>query len=66
MAKMLYANNQKPNDISWGLLIIGLFGGLVFFLSGMEKMSEGMKQSAGNKMRNILSALTKNRIMGFS
>ena len=53
-----------PTPISWGILIIGLFGGLAFFLYGMEKMSEGMKKSAGNKMRSILSALTNNRIIG--
>jgi phosphate:Na+ symporter len=53
-----------PQAISWGFLIIGLFGGLALFLYGMEKMSEGMKKSAGNKMRSILSALTNNRIIG--
>ena len=44
-------------------LIIGLVGGLALFLYGMEKMSEGMKKSAGNKMRSILAALTKNRVV---
>ena len=55
---------EGPSSISWGFLIIGLFGGLAFFLYGMEKMSEGMKKSAGNKMRSILGALTKNRVIG--
>lgn len=45
---------------------MGLLGGLVLFLYGMEKMSEGLKKSAGNGMRNILSALTTNRILGLS
>jgi len=54
----------NPAPISWGFLIIGLFGGLAFFLYGMEKMSEGMKKAAGNKMRSILSALTNNRVIG--
>ncbi|MBW1865882.1 MAG: Na/Pi symporter, partial [Deltaproteobacteria bacterium] len=45
-------------------MIIGLCGGLALFLYGMEQMSEGMKKSAGNKMRSILSALTNNRIIG--
>ena len=48
-------------DISWGYLIMGLFGGLAFFLFGMEMMSEGMKKTAGNQMRSILAALTQNR-----
>jgi len=56
------ANGRQT--ISWGFLAIGLFGGLALFLYGMEKMSEGMKKSAGNKMRSILSALTNNRIIG--
>ena len=45
---------------------MGLLGGLVLFLYGMEKMSEGLKKSAGNGMRNILAALTNNRIIGMA
>ncbi|MGD9222913.1 MAG: hypothetical protein PVH22_06695, partial [Desulfobacteraceae bacterium] len=47
----LYAGDSAVDDISWGFLLIGLLGGLSFFLYGMEKMSEGMKKSAGNQMR---------------
>ena len=61
---ILVTGSTKSDGISWGFLIIGLFGGLAFFLYGMEKMSEGMKKSAGNKMRSILGALTKNRVIG--
>jgi phosphate:Na+ symporter len=63
-APALYSAGPTISDISWGYLIIGLFGGLAFFLYGMEKMSEGLKKSAGNQMRNILAALTRNRIIG--
>lgn len=49
--------------ISWTKLTITLFGGLMLFLYGMEMMSDGMKKTAGNKMRNILAALTRNRIV---
>ena len=45
---------------------MGLLGGLVLFLYGMEKMSEGLKKSAGKGMRKILSALTNNRIIGLA
>ncbi len=45
------------------MLIIGLLGGLGLFLLGMEMMSEGMKKSAGDKMRTILGSLTSNRIV---
>lgn len=59
----LYAGESSSSGISWGFLIIGLFGGLALFLYGMEKMSEGMKKSSGQKMRSILSTLTKNRVI---
>ncbi len=60
-ASGLCAGGENSGDISWRLLVIGLFGGLALFLYGMEKMSEGMKKSAGNRMRTILAALTRNR-----
>lgn len=41
-----------------------LVGSLALFLYGMKIMSEGLQKLAGNKLRNILSAMTKNRIMG--
>ena len=62
-ANILFAGGGGRDEISWGYVFIGLFGGLAFFLFGMEMMSEGMKKSAGNKMRAILGALTKNRII---
>jgi phosphate:Na+ symporter len=46
------------------MLIIGLFGGLGLFLFGMHTMSEGMQQSAGERMRSILGNVTRNRIVG--
>jgi phosphate:Na+ symporter len=67
IASLFFANTLfaggSPVEISWGFLIIGLFGGLAIFIFGMEMMSEGMKKSAGNKMRAILGALTKNRVI---
>lgn len=44
-------------------LITGLLGGLALFLFGMEMMSEGMKKTAGGKLRTILSTLTNNRFV---
>lgn len=57
----LFAGQENPSAISWKFLIIGMLGGLALFLYGMGKMSDGMKKAAGNKMRSILSALTRNR-----
>jgi len=53
--------SQETAIISWGYLVMGLFGGLAFFLYGMEMMSDGMKKTAGSQMRSILAALTSNR-----
>ena len=44
-------------------LLIGLLGGLGFFLLGMKFSEEGLKHAAGEKMKRFLSTLTANRIM---
>lgn len=46
------------------LLLMGMAGGLALFLFGISLMSEGLKKTAGDKMRSILSQLTNNRIIG--
>lgn len=60
------ARESLSSDIPWSMLVVGLFGGLALFLYGMGKMSNGMKKTAGNRMRSILAALTKNRIMALT
>ena len=57
------ASSIDNKDISWLLLTTSLFGGLGMFLYGMEMMSDGMKLTAGNKMRSILEKLTSNRFL---
>lgn len=44
--------------------ILSLIGALGFFIYGMKVMSEGIQKVAGSKMRQILSAMTSNRIKG--
>lgn len=44
--------------------ILSLVGSLGLFLYGMKIMSEGLEKFAGDKLRNVLSAMTKNRFMG--
>ncbi|MDR0422427.1 MAG: Na/Pi cotransporter family protein [Proteiniphilum sp.] len=41
-----------------------LAGSLALFLYGMKIMSESLQKLTGNKLRNILSAMTKNRLAG--
>ena len=44
--------------------IFSLVGSLALFLFGMKTMSEGLEKFAGNRLRGILAAMTKNRVMG--
>ena len=46
------------------LNIFSLVGSLALFLFGMKTMSEGLEKFAGDRLRSILSAMTKNRVMG--
>ncbi len=45
-------------------ILLGLFGGLALFLYGMQMMSDGLEQLAGNRMKKILEKLTTNRFLG--
>ena len=44
--------------------ILGLLGGLALFLYGMQMMSDGLEDAAGNRMKRILEKLTSNRFLG--
>lgn len=43
---------------------LSLLGAVGLFLYGMKVMSEGLQKAAGNRLRSILSAMTRNRAMG--
>lgn len=43
---------------------LNLLGALGFFIFGMKIMSEGIQKAAGNKLRQILSSMTRNRVLG--
>lgn len=45
-------------------IIFGLLGGLAMFLYGMNSMSDALQKAAGEKMKKVLSFLTKNPLMG--
>lgn len=45
-------------------VILGLVGGLAIFIYGMNMMSECLQKAAGEKMKSILSMLTKNPVLG--
>lgn len=44
-------------------LIVDLLGGLGLFLFGMNFMSQGLQKAAGARLRSILEAMTKNKII---
>lgn len=43
---------------------LGLLGAVGLFLYGMKVMSEGLQKVAGDRLRNILSVMTRNRFAG--
>ena len=44
--------------------LLALVGSLGLFLYGMKVMSEGLEKFAGERLRNILALMTKNRFVG--
>lgn len=43
---------------------LSLLGSVCLFLYGMKVMSEGLQKVAGDRLRNILGIMTKNRVTG--
>lgn len=51
--------------MNYGLLdLLCLIGAVGLFLYGMKVMSEGLQKAAGDRLRNILGAMTRNRATG--
>ncbi len=46
------------------LQFLSLLGSVCLFLYGMKVMSEGLQKVAGDRLRNILGIMTRNRIAG--
>jgi phosphate:Na+ symporter len=47
-------------------VLIQTLGGLGIFILGMKFMTEGLQMAAGNRIRNVLKAVSDNRIIGFT
>lgn len=45
-------------------IVFGMAGGLSLFIFGMNLMSESLQKVAGQRMRAVLGALTKNPVLG--
>ncbi|MDE6328815.1 MAG: Na/Pi cotransporter family protein [Duncaniella sp.] len=51
--------------MSYSLLdFLCLLGSVALFLYGMKVMSEGLQKAAGDRLRSILSVMTRNRLTG--
>ncbi|NCD25319.1 MAG: Na/Pi cotransporter family protein [Deltaproteobacteria bacterium] len=46
-------------------VLIQTLGGLGIFILGMKFMTEGLQMAAGNRIRNVLKAVSDNRVVGF-
>lgn len=51
--------------MNFGILeLLTLIGSVGLFLYGMKLMSEGLQKGAGDRLRNVLSMMTGNRVLG--
>ena len=44
-------------------IVLSVLGGLGLFLFGMNMLSESLQKTAGNRLQNVIKALTKNIVM---
>ena len=58
------SHHYKDKGMGLIINIFSLVGSLALFLFGMKTMSEGLEKFAGDRLRSILAAMTKNRVMG--
>ncbi len=55
---------EEGEEINTLLQAIELFGGLAIFLLGLDYLTESLKLVAGTRLKGILGAMTKNRVIG--
>ena len=49
--------------MDWQFVIFSMFGGLGMFIYGMTIMSNSLKRIAGERMKAVLAAVSKNRVL---
>ena len=54
----------RSTAVDWRKLIFWVLGGLGLFLFGMLHMSDALQKGAGDRMKRVLSLLTRNRFVG--
>ncbi len=58
-------DTDVPQVLDIAVRVLSLLGGLGIFLYGMKLMSESLQKVAGNRLRKILSMMTRNKYTGF-
>lgn len=53
--------DSAPAGPEWGMILLGLLGGLAIFLFGMDQMTDALKAVMGDGMSKLLAGLTRNR-----
>lgn len=51
-------------NISWTETILALVAGLVLFLYGVNRLSDDLREMAGDRMKQVLERMTRNPIFG--
>jgi phosphate:Na+ symporter len=59
-----FSQSSNTQSLDWFTMFMWLSGGLALFLFGLEQMVKGLLVVSGDKMKNMLSRLTTNRVMG--
>jgi phosphate:Na+ symporter len=52
------------SEIDWFAIVTGVLGGVALLMYGIRTMGEGLENAAGDAMRKILAALTRNAWLG--
>ncbi len=55
---------ETSTNLDYGIMLMGLAGGLALFLFGMRNLTDSLKTVAGDRMKHALDRFTKNRFTG--
>lgn len=61
--KNSYSYGGKSRIMNYASIIIPFVGGLGMFIYGMQIMAQGLENAAGSRMKSLLEALTKNKLL---
>ena len=53
--------DSSAGSVDWLMLVLGFAGGLALFLFGLDRLTDSLRVVAGDRARQILARLTRNR-----